>query len=154
MSTIKVSNEMEKTSLQLAGEFLAFILLTRTVFSYQTISLIGIGKGCEIIINCIEMIYTLNQDIDLISDLLFINGNYCIKGPTLVQIEKVITGNVYNVYTSCSNKDNSNNTNKFVLGHNEIVYNRWENLDVNHLYLDLIGYQFHLNDIIEKLNFQ
>ena len=155
VSTIKISNNMKKTSLQLAGEFLAFILLTQTVFSFQTISLIGIGKGCEIIIHCIEMIYTLNQDIDLISDLLFINGNYCINGPTLVQIEKVITGNVYNVYTSCSNKENNinTNTNKFILKHNKIVYNRWENLDVNHLYLDLIGYQFHLNDIIEKLNF-
>ena len=152
---MKVTNEMKKTSLQLAGEFLAFILLTRTVFPFQTISLIGIGKGCDIIIHCIETIYTLNQDVDLISDLLFVNGNYCIKGAELVQIEKVITGNVYNVYTSVPHKENaSTNKNEFVVGHDEIVYTRWENLDVNHWYLDLIGYQFHLNDIIEKLNFQ
>ena len=148
-------NEMKKTSLTFAGNFLAYLLLTRAVFSFQTISLIGIGNGCEIIIRCIETIFALNQEIDLISDILFVNGKLSITDTMLVQINSVITGNVYNVYSSLKSRQNQDDEHKkFVLRRNEIVYDRWKNLDVCDLHLESTGYKYHINDIIEKLNFQ
>jgi hypothetical protein len=148
-------NEMKKTSLTFAGNFLAYLLLTRAIFSFQTISLIGIGNGCEIIIRCIETIFALNQEIDLISDVLFVNGKLSITDTMLAQINSVITGNIYNVYSSLKSRQNQDDERKkFVLRRNEIVYDRWKNLDVCDLHLESTGYKYHINDIIEKLNFQ
>ena len=153
-----------KTVAKLYGQFLAYIICSREIFKFHTISLIGIGLGCKVIKECLKemnKIHYENDITDLIQNIIFIGGACSIKQKH-VDLFRIISEKVVNVYNL---EDNSLSFyyNSGAIGTNEITFtNKNKNNDD---YLPIIqnynltkeinhhNYLLEFNNILTKINF-
>ena len=84
------------------GKLLAYIILSREIFNFQTINLIGYSMGCNIIKYCLlELNKLKNKDNynDIINNVIFIGGCINIKIDKYPNIFESITGKIINVFS-------------------------------------------------------
>ena len=84
------------------GKLLAYILISREIFTYQTINLVGYSMGCNIIKYCLIELNKLKKEdnyLDLINNIIFIGGCINIKFEKHPNIFEAITGKIINVFS-------------------------------------------------------
>ena len=84
------------------GKLLAYILISREIFTYQTINLVGYSIGCNIIKYCLLELNKLKKEdnhLDLINNVVFIGGSINIKFDKYPNIFEAITGKIINVFS-------------------------------------------------------
>ena len=84
------------------GKLLAYILISREIFTYQTINLVGYSMGCNIIKYCLIELNKLKKEdnyLDLINNVIFIGGCINIKFDKHPNIFEAITGKIINVFS-------------------------------------------------------
>ena len=84
------------------GKLLAYILISREIFTYQTINLVGYSMGCNIIKYCLIELNKLKKEdnyLDLINNIIFIGGCINIKFDKHPNIFEAITGKIINVFS-------------------------------------------------------
>ena len=85
------------------GKLLAYIVASREVFQFHTISLIGVHVGCKVVKECLKTLAVIGGDlpqVNIIEDVSFIEG--CIR----INMNKyenkaafeLVNGNIWNVY--------------------------------------------------------
>lgn len=105
----KIEEEV-KTNKKVAkffGKFLAYIISSRSVFKFQSVSLLGISIGAEVIKNCLLEMNKINEKIDtddLLNNVIFIGGATTINKSKYPNIFASAAGRIINVY---SEKDDS-----------------------------------------------
>ena len=84
------------------GKLLAYIIISREIFPFQTINLVGYSMGCNIIKYCLLELNKLKKDdnyLDLINNIIFIGGCINIKLDKHPNIFESITGKIINVFS-------------------------------------------------------
>ena len=84
------------------GKLLAYIIISREIFPFQTINLVGYSMGCNIIKYCLLELNKLKKDdnyLDLINNVIFIGGCINIKLDKHPNIFESITGKIINVFS-------------------------------------------------------
>ena len=84
------------------GKLLAYIIISREIFSFQTINLVGYSMGCNVIKYCLLELNKLNKKdnyLDLINNIIFIGGCINIKLDKYPNIFESITGKIINVFS-------------------------------------------------------
>ena len=84
------------------GKLLAYIIISREIFSFQTINLVGYSMGCNVIKYCLLELNKLNKKdnyLDLINNIIFIGGCINIKFDKYPNIFESITGKIINVFS-------------------------------------------------------
>ena len=84
------------------GKLLAYIIISREIFSFQTINLVGYSMGCNVIKYCLLELNKLNKKdnyLDLINNIIFIGGCINIKFDKYPNIFELITGKIINVFS-------------------------------------------------------
>lgn len=139
----------KKNAYEIIGKYLAYILASRSIFCFQTISLIGIGDGCNIIKECIHQLCSihLNNSMgnDILSNILFVNGHCTLDNNDLSDFDFLLTGKIYNAY-------NSKEKGKWI-GNNEIKHNKVINSDFSFLKIKEDEWCYLLSCVINTINF-
>ena len=84
------------------GKLLAYIIISKEIFAFQTINLIGYSMGCNIIKYCLLELNKLNNKdnyIDIINNVIFIGGCINIKIDKYPNIFDSITGKIINIFS-------------------------------------------------------
>ena len=84
------------------GKLLAYIIISREIFSFQTINLVGYSMGCNVIKYCLLELNKLNKKdnyLDLINNIIFIGGCINIKFDKYPNIFESITGKIINIFS-------------------------------------------------------
>ena len=84
------------------GKLLAYIIISREIFSFQTINLVGYSMGCNVIKYCLLELNKLNKKdnyLDLINNIIFIGGCINIKFDKYPNIFESLTGKIINVFS-------------------------------------------------------
>lgn len=102
---------------EIYGKLLAYIISSREIFKFQSISLLSVGKGCKVIYNCLKemsVIGALIDETDLIQDLFIIDPSIKIdlKSNENIQYLKNVAGSVFNVYRDDVYRINVEDVNK------------------------------------------
>jgi hypothetical protein len=98
------SSESDDIKAIIYGKLLAYIISSKEVFKFQTISFLGLGKGCQVIKACLdELSIKINSFIDvtdLIQDVIIINSNADFNLEFFDNIInlKLVAGKFINVY--------------------------------------------------------
>ena len=104
------------------GKFLAYIIASREIFTFQTINLVGHGFGCNVIKYCLIELNKINQNMnyfDVINNVIFIGGSINLKLEKNSEIFEGVAGKIINIF---SKKDKElENFNKNAVGLKEIV---------------------------------
>ena len=144
---VKKPSLSEEENFKYAGKFLAYVICSREVFTYNTFSFICLGKGCSVMKHFVNEMVRINMNSfifeDAINDILYVNGQCSFDDDELLRHEKVVSGRVINVY---SPRAGSN-----LIGNKEIQSQRFENYDVGYLHLDYQDYKYNLCNIINKV---
>ena len=93
---------------KLYGKFLAYIIASKLIFKYQTISFIGFSLGCNVIKFCLKELNKIRNcglNInDIINDIIFICGGCKIsENEKHKEMLSLISGKIINVY--CDNDE-------------------------------------------------
>ena len=151
-----------KAMATLYGKLLAYILSSREVFKFHTVSLIGIGLGCKVIKECLKemlKIYCENDISDLIQNVIFIGGA-CSLSVKHVDLLRIISERFVNVYNEKDNYLKYYYKNK-AIGNKQLVIventkNEYlpiiENYDITKD-IKRNNYLLELNNILNKLDF-
>lgn len=110
MDEIKINNNKQifqknKKLAKIFGKILAYIIASRCVFRFHTISLIGYSLGCHVIKHCIlelNKIYEYQFDVnEIIQNVIFIAGatKFNTKKVKLVDVFKIVAGRIVNCYS-------------------------------------------------------
>ena len=95
-------NSQTKKVAKFYGKLLAYIIISREIFTFQTINLIGYSMGCNIIKYCLLEINKLNEKSiysDIINNVIFIGGCINIKIAKYPNIFESIVGKIINVFS-------------------------------------------------------
>ena len=95
-------NSQTKKVAKFYGKLLAYIIISREIFTFQTINLIGFSMGCNIIKYCLLEINKLNEKSiysDIINNVIFIGGCINIKMDKHPNIFESIVGKIINVFS-------------------------------------------------------
>ena len=140
------------------GKILAFILISRLFFQFQTINLIGNSTGCKIIKHCLlEMREVKNklQVYDLINNIIFIGGVTTLNLDKYPDIFDNVTGKIVNIFSK--NDKLLSEYKKKAIGLNELK-NKTEgkynydiiNIDLSKKYINQEEYIYELPKIFIK----
>lgn len=153
-----------KTVAKLYGQFLAYLICSREIFKFHTISLIGIGLGCKVIKECLKEMNKIQREIeitDLIQNIIFIGGACSIKQKH-IDLFRVVSEKVVNVYNA-EDITLAFYYNSGAIGTKEIAFTKQRKN--NDDYLPIIqnynltkeinhhNYFLEFNNILEKINF-
>ena len=145
----------QNESIELAGKYLAFIIASRAIFKFHTISFIGIGKGCNIIKHCIlqlsDIYLTAKNCNDIISNVLFINAQCSIERDEYEKFDISIAGKIYNIFAL---NDKVKDSHRNYMAYNEVKNDKFENYDVTYLHLEYNDYKYNLCNLINKVKFK
>ena len=87
------------------GILLAYIIISKLFFQFQTINLIGYSTGCKIIKSCLKQLHELKKSIniyDVINNVILIGGASHFNLEKYPDLFDNISGKVVNIF---SNKD-------------------------------------------------
>ena len=104
------------------GKLLAYIIISREIFTFQTINLIGYSMGCNIIKHCLIEINKINKKyncFDIINNIIFIGGAVNLKMDKHHDIFEGVAGKIVNIFSKVDN--NLIEYNKNSIGLNEII---------------------------------
>ena len=134
------------------GKLLAYIIISREIFSFQTINLVGYSMGCNVIKYCLLELNKLNKKdnyLDLINNIIFIGGCINIKFDKYPNIFESITGKIINVFSK-ADKDLFE-YNKTAIGLNPLQ-SKDENINKNQIInIDLTIKNIKQNDYIYQI---
>lgn len=134
------------------GKLLAYIIISREIFSFQTINLVGYSMGCNVIKYCLLELNKLNKKdnyLDLINNIIFIGGCINIKFDKYPNIFESITGKIINVFSK-ADKDLFN-YNKTAIGLSPLQ-SKDENINKNQIInIDLTIKNIKQNDYIYQI---
>ena len=85
------------------GILLAYIIISKLFFQYQTINLIGYSTGCKIIKNCLNKIHDLKQYInvyDIINNVILIGGSSHYNMDKYPHLFDCVSGKVVNIFSN------------------------------------------------------
>jgi hypothetical protein len=91
-----------KTVSKFYGKLLAYIIVSRELFSFQTINLVGYSMGCNIIKYCLIELNKINKQIkclDIINNIIFIGGSINIKMDKYPDIFEGVAGKIVNIFS-------------------------------------------------------
>ena len=143
------------------GKLLAYIIVSKLFFQYQTINLIGQSTGCRIIKHCLLELQQLKKKLnvyDLINNVIMIGGATHLNMDKYPNIFDNVTGKIVNIF---SKKDvNLFEYKKTAVGLNELkVKKEYENIynivniDLSNKFIKQEEYGFELPKIfINDLN--
>ena len=143
------------------GKLLAYIIVSKLFFQYQTINLIGQSTGCRIIKHCLLELQQLKKKLnvyDLINNVIMIGGATHLNMDKYPNIFDNVTGKIVNIF---SKKDvNLFEYKKTAVGLNELkVKKKYEdtynivNIDLSNKFIKQEEYGFELPKIfINDLN--
>ena len=149
-----------KSFIKIYGELLAFIIISRSIFKFQSINLVGFSIGAAIIKQCLKILNKFFKEtpeaFDIIHNVIFIGGITNFKNNLKWNgIFKLVGGRIINVYSdqdfllkSLFSKSNPlpiglcpiSNENKQI-----------ENYDVSDEKIDHFNYQENMDFIFEKI---
>ena len=95
-------NSQTKKVAKFYGKLLAYIIISREIFTFQTINLIGYSMGCNVIKYCLLEINKLNEKSiysDIINNVIFIGGCTNIKMDKHPNIFESIVGKIINIFS-------------------------------------------------------
>ena len=95
-------NSQTKKVAKFYGKLLAYIIISREIFTFQTINLIGYSMGCNVIKYCLLEINKLNEKSiysDIINNVIFIGGCTNIKMDKYPNIFESIVGKIINIFS-------------------------------------------------------
>lgn len=144
------------------GKLLAYILVSRTIFKYQTFSLIGFSLGCSVIKNCIKELHKIAEyhpaANDIIQNVLFIAGATSFnKKEEWAKRFEVVGGRIINCHGSYDNilKILYQITIKQkaigLEAQTDKNLSKIENYDFSYLKCDHSEYKKHMTEILEKI---
>lgn len=159
-SLIKRNKEAAKAH----GKLLAYIIASRSIFKFHSISLIGYSLGCEVIKQCIlelNKIYDYNPfDInDILHNIIFIGGATKLDHNKFKYNElfKFVSGRIVNCYSEYD-KVLAEMYSPDAIGLKPLIYNNdnqgrllIKNYDLSYLKLDHGDYKRELNKILDKI---
>ena len=88
------------------GKLLAYILVSREIFKFQTINLVGYSMGCNVIKYCLIEMNKINKNIncdEIINNVIFICGSINIKTDKYPDIFERIAGKIINIFSKVDN---------------------------------------------------
>lgn len=152
---------------RLFGKVLAYIIASKAIFNFQTISLIGYSLGCNVVKHCLKEIARLTLIIpelsNLIRDVVLIGGACSIRNKPGCDWESIFTnctGRVINVYSD-SDASLRSSYKEFIGGRpigleplmlvNESKKCIVENYQYDEMRLNHTQYPDYLDKILEKL---
>ena len=97
-------NSQTKKVAKFYGKLLAYIIMSREIFSFQAINLVGYSMGCNIIKYCLLELNKFNENniySDIINNVIFIGGCINIKFDKYPNIFESIAGKIINVFSKC-----------------------------------------------------
>jgi hypothetical protein len=115
------------------GELLAYIVASREVFQFHTVSLIGVHLGCKVVKECLKTLAVINVDLpqgNVIEDVAFVEG--CVK----VDMDKtevktafeLVNGSIWNAYNKMA-FGIMNDYGKECIGLKELTCGKWNNVN-------------------------
>ena len=84
------------------GKLLAYILVSREIFKFQTINLVGYSMGCNVIKYCLIEMNKINKNLncdEIINNVVFICGSSNIKTDKYPDIFERIAGKIINIFS-------------------------------------------------------
>ena len=84
------------------GKLLAYIIVSREIFTFQTINLVGFSMGCNIIKHCLLELNKLNKKSnysDIINNVIFIGGSTKMKIDKYPNIFESVIGKIINTFS-------------------------------------------------------
>ena len=84
------------------GKLLAYILVSREIFKFQTINLVGYSMGCNVIKYCLIEMNKINKNLncdEIINNVVFISGSINIKTDKYPDIFERIAGKIINIFS-------------------------------------------------------
>ena len=84
------------------GKLLAYIIISRTIFKFQCINLIGFSFGCHVIKHCLielNKIYSKIDYDDILNDVIFIGGATDLNMDKYPNILNNIGGRIINIFS-------------------------------------------------------
>ena len=143
------------------GRLLAYILVSRCIFHYQTFSLIGFSLGCNVIKNCLKELHKL-ADIypaanDIIQNVVFIAGatNFNKKDIWEKRFDAVVGGRIINCHGTYDDTLKllfKIATKRVAIGSEAQSLSKIENFDFSYLKLGHKEYKAHMDEILAKIN--
>ena len=134
------------------GKLLAYIIISREIFTFQTINLVGYSMGCNIIKYCLLEINKLNiksNYSDIINNVILIGGCINLKFDKYPNIFETVVGKVVNVFSK-ADKDLIE-YNKTAIGLNKLEISN-DNIDKNKIInIDLSIKNIKQNDYIHQI---
>ena len=88
------------------GKLLAYILVSREIFKFQTINLVGYSMGCNVIKYCLIEMNKINKNLncdEIINNVVFICGSINIKTDKYPDIFERIAGKIINIFSKVDN---------------------------------------------------
>ena len=115
------------------GKLLAYIVASREVFQFHTVSLIGVHIGCKVVKECLKTLAVINGElpqVNVIEDVAFVEG--CMK----VDMDKtevkaafeLVNGNIWNAYNKMA-FGIMNDYGKECVGLKEVTCGKWNNVN-------------------------
>jgi hypothetical protein len=156
----KMINNNKKIS-KIFGKFLAYILSSRAIFKFHTITLLGYSLGCNVIKFCLKELYKIHSEgfncQNILDNIIFIGGATNLKeNDKHKNIFNLISGKIINFYSTCDNslKELFNNKSigvrKMILNKND--YNEYLpdiiNVDLSEIKVNQNSYKTEISNII------
>ena len=142
------------------GILLAYIIISKLFFQFQTINLIGYSTGCKIIKSCLKQLHELKKSIniyDVINNVILIGGASHFNLEKYPDLFDNISGKVVNIF---SNKDKDLiKYKKTAIGVNELKINKnlenkykydIVNIDLSKKFIEQDEYMMELPKILIK----
>lgn len=152
------------------GKLLAYIITSRSVFKFHTLSLMGFSLGCNVIKHCLKELKIINSSIDvsdIIQNIIFLGGATTFKQKHKEMFE-LVSGTVYNFYSQ-TDHILSDYYSKNSIGNRELMFshildNNLEEMDKSYqphyFNCDLTNNQYkqssygiYLNTLIKNINY-
>ena len=153
-----------KRSCKLYGKFLAYVLASRSIFRFQSVSLIGHNLGCNIIKHCLSYLFEISKDLpdvfDIIQNVFLLSGTVSFhENPKWRKIFDLVGGKVINCYSENDElvKMTENYVNKSnLIGTKPLQFyggicNKVKNYDLSLIIKNHRDYKENLDKIFDKI---
>ena len=149
-----------KFKTKIYGQLLAFILISRSLFKFQSVNLVAFSMGANIVKHCLKTLNLFFRSVpeafDLIQNVVFIGGISDFKNNSKWNdIFKIVGGRIINVYSDRDTflKSFFAKSNPQPIGISPIINNnkQIENYDVTDEKLEHYLYQDKLDSIFDKI---
>ena len=98
----KRESKVNKKVAKFYGKLLAYLIVSRSVFKFQSISLLGVSLGAQVIKHCLLEINKISAKLDtddLINNIVFFGGAAVINQDKFPNIFTNVAGRIINVYS-------------------------------------------------------